>query len=176
MYRSDCTTYTASLMACFIDAAYRVVYIVAYRTTLVWFFITRRPTSGAAIAVRHHGRFLLVLDSYRGLWSLPGGGIGRNEYPATAAARELAEETGIYVSEHDVARVGVFKNFWEYHLDTVHVFETTLSVKPALRLDNREIVDARWVAEEEAHWLPLVPHTKNYLSQRSESQTTRHRD
>src|SRR5262245_3735599 len=163
-------------MAWFIDAAYRIVYILAYRTTLVWFFITRRPTSGAAIAVRYHGRFLLVLDSYRGLWSLPGGGIGRNEHPATAAVRELAEETGIYVSEHGVARVGVFNSFSEYHLDTVHIFETTLSVKPALRLDNREIVDARWVTEEEAHGLPLVPHTKNYLSQRSQPQATRDRD
>jgi 8-oxo-dGTP diphosphatase len=150
-------------MSCFVDAAYRVVFILAYRTTLVWWFITRWPTFGAVTAVQHNGRLLLVRDSYRGLWSLPGGGIGRGEQPVTAAVRELTEETGIEVSEHDVTLIGVFKNFWEYHLDTVHIFETTLSVQPVLRLDNREIVDARWVTEEEVRWLPLIPHTEGYL-------------
>ena len=83
---------------------------------------------------------------------MPGGRIGRGEEPVAAAVRELAKETGIDIRQDSLAPVGVFKNFWEYRLDTVHVFETTLSTKPVLRLDNREIVEARWVSEEEARW------------------------
>jgi len=150
-------------MKSILDVAYRLVLVLAYRITLFWRFMTRRPSFGAATAVKHDGRLLLVKDSYRGIWSMPGGRIRRGEEPAAAAVRELAEETGIELRQEAIALVGVFRNAWEYGIDTVHVFEATLSSKPVLRLDNREIIDARWVTDDEAQWLSSVPHVEDYL-------------
>jgi 8-oxo-dGTP diphosphatase len=53
---------------------------------------------GASIAVFKDGAVLLVERArapWRGLWSLPGGGIEAGELPGEAALRELKEETGI---------------------------------------------------------------------------------
>src|SRR5262245_11781808 len=110
-------------MKSILDVAYRLVLVLAYRITLFWRFMARRPSFGAATAVKHDGRLLLVKDSYRGIWSMPGGRIRRGEEPAAAAVRELAEETGIELRQEAIALVGVFRNAWEYGIDTVHVFE-----------------------------------------------------
>lgn len=47
------------------------------------------------IVVMRAGEVLMVLDRRRGEWELPGGMRERGESPRQAAARELAEETGI---------------------------------------------------------------------------------
>ena len=150
-------------MSPIVDRLYRVALKLAYRAVLCWWFVARRPHFGAVTAVWHEGRLLLVRDSYRGLWSMPGGGIGRGEAPEAAAARELAEETGVVVAPGALRLAGIFENVWEYRPDTVRVFETTLVARPALLLDNREIVEARWVTREEAQSLALLPHVNDYL-------------
>jgi 8-oxo-dGTP diphosphatase len=53
---------------------------------------------GASIAVFKGDSVLLVergRPPWRGLWSLPGGGIEASESPGAAALRELKEEAGI---------------------------------------------------------------------------------
>ena len=59
-------------------------------------------------------------------WSLPGGGIHRNESPEVGAARELAEETGIKVDSKQLALLGRgvnrkskrnFYNHWLYRVE-----------------------------------------------------------
>ncbi|HUB84833.1 MAG TPA: NUDIX domain-containing protein [Rhizomicrobium sp.] len=56
-----------------------------------------RPTAlgASVIAQDEQGRVLLVRHSYMPGWSLPGGGVGRNEPPETAALREMREEVGL---------------------------------------------------------------------------------
>jgi ADP-ribose pyrophosphatase YjhB (NUDIX family) len=56
-----------------------------------------RPTAFGAsvIAEDEQGRVLLVRHSYMPGWSLPGGGVGRNEPPEVAAVREMQEEVGL---------------------------------------------------------------------------------
>lgn len=47
--------------------------------------------------LRDDGRVLLVRQSYRDRWGLPGGLLARGEDPEVAVVREVAEETGLDV-------------------------------------------------------------------------------
>jgi 8-oxo-dGTP diphosphatase len=58
------------------------------------------PKVAAAVLVEQEGRVLLVRrvnEPYRGLWTLPAGFVDAEEDPASAAARECLEETGLTV-------------------------------------------------------------------------------
>lgn len=56
--------------------------------------------AGVSVFVIHDGRVLLVKrgrEPNRGLWAFPGGRVEAGENEETAAAREVAEETGIAI-------------------------------------------------------------------------------
>ncbi|MFZ5855830.1 MAG: NUDIX domain-containing protein [Chloroflexota bacterium] len=58
------------------------------------------PKVAAAVLVERKGRVLLVRrvnEPFRGLWTLPAGFVDAEEDPASAAARECLEETGLTV-------------------------------------------------------------------------------
>ena len=58
------------------------------------------PKVAAAVLVEQDGRVLLVRrvnEPFRGLWTLPAGFVDADEDPASAAARECLEETGLSV-------------------------------------------------------------------------------
>lgn len=75
------------------------------------------------------GRLVLVRHRYGSpQLMLPGGGIGRREAPAAAAAREVEEEIGCTLA--DVEPVGVFAARAEGRRDTVHLFRATLIGTP----------------------------------------------
>lgn len=66
-----------------------------------WWRIRKpRRRSAFVIAFDEAGRVLLVRHSYgRPVWSVPGGGVGRREDPAGAAAREFREELGCELAD-----------------------------------------------------------------------------
>ncbi|GGV45929.1 NUDIX domain-containing protein [Streptomyces spectabilis] len=47
-------------------------------------------------------------DPFKGQWALPGGYVDPGETSRAAAARELAEEAGVYASEAELEQVGAF--------------------------------------------------------------------
>jgi 8-oxo-dGTP diphosphatase len=146
------------------NALYRLALRCAYRSALFWWWLARPPHVGAVVALWCGEELLLVRDSYRRLWSVPGGGVGKSEQPAEAARRELAEETGIALPREALRFAVAVPNLSEYRPDTVHIFEARLADRPAHRLDNREIIEARWATVEEALRLTLAPHVRDYLT------------
>jgi len=136
---------------------------VAYRTLLVYWRVWRPRTQGVCVAVWCDGALLLVRHSYKPGYGLPSGGRRRGEVPRDAAARELREEVGIAVSPEVLQPAGhvvtrAFGN--EDHLD---VFELHFDREPALRVDGREILSARFHARAEVPGLELLPGSRVWL-------------
>jgi dATP pyrophosphohydrolase len=102
---------------------------------------------------------LLLERSLRpGYWqSVTGSLDSPNEPLETAAAREVAEETGIDPSRGRLARWNVVNSFeiyaqWRHRFapgtvyNTEHVFSLALPERPAVRLSPREHVAYEWLA------------------------------
>lgn len=110
------------------------------------------PCAGAVV-LDPAGRLLLVRrgrEPSLGLWSVPGGRVEPGETPAQAAAREVAEETGVQV------QVGALLAVVDLPGDfVVHDFAAT-AVGGALRAGD-DAADARWCTPAEVRALPLAP-------------------
>lgn len=73
---------------------HRAALVSAHRLRQIWWRLRKPLLHGCRVlAFDDRGHVLLVRHSYgSGRWMLPGGGIGRNEPPLSAALRELREE------------------------------------------------------------------------------------
>jgi len=69
---------------------------------------TNRKASASALVRDEEGRVLLLRRPDNGLWTIPTGGVKKNEMVAEAAARECKEETGIDIEVTGL--VGVFSD------------------------------------------------------------------
>lgn len=121
--------------------------------------LTRRPRV-RVIAVNEQGEILLVsgVVSYRGQWTLPGGGVNRHETWSAAASRELYEETGIKKPAGEFLYVKTIKR-GELKLDfDAPLYRITVAKDelPATLFNPWEIADAAWF---HPHELPAVTTT-----------------
>lgn len=128
------------------DRLFQTGYFLAYRVLRAWWFLRRPKHRGAVVALWHHGLLLVVRSSYRPRWDLPGGGVGPGEDAKTAALRELQEELGLTLPPDALTLAQAEEMFFDYRHDHVSVFEAVLPERPAIRVDNREIVAAAFRA------------------------------
>ena len=147
----------------FLDWAYRTAYYYGYRAArLIWRF-TKPRHMGAIVMVWHDKRLLLVRTSYLDGWVAPGGGIKAHEAPVQAATREASEEIGLRFTPEQLRHALTVEHFWDNRHDKVQIFELEVSDAPKIRIDNREIIEARFVTLEEALSLHLAPHLQDYF-------------
>ena len=128
-----------------VDWPWRLAYRVGFRIARLWWRLRRPDHDGAVVAVWLDGRVLAVQQSYRTNPSWPGGGIRRGEEPREAARRELREELGLAVRPDELVLAREMSCEWDFRHERVRVFELRLDAEPVLRIDNREIVAARFV-------------------------------
>jgi 8-oxo-dGTP pyrophosphatase MutT (NUDIX family) len=130
-----------------------------------WWRLRRPRHEGVLVAVYVGTALLLLRSSYRIAWNFPGGSVHRGEAPEAAARRELAEEIGLLTN--DMLPRGTVCGIWDGRRDKVHVFELRLDGLPSLRLDNREIIEARLVSPEELRGMLLTGPVTAHLERRA---------
>jgi len=149
-----------------INALIRAVYRVAHWGLRLLWFIRRPETTGALVAVWHHGRVLLVKNSYRPQLTLPGGYIRPREDRRTAAARELREEVGIQVQPKRLVHAYHGTHLFEHRQDTLDIYELEVDEVPSIQVDDREVVRAEFHRPDDALGMEIVPHLEEYLARR----------
>ncbi|MER7860345.1 DNA mismatch repair protein MutT [Amycolatopsis sp. WAC 04197] len=97
----------------------------------------------------HADAVLMMFDSWRRQWELPGGTREPGECPREAAVRELGEETGIHGVDLSFAAVAEFDLTKPERRELLAVYRTRLQVAPRLTV-NSEALDFRW-------WSPSEP-------------------
>lgn len=140
------------------DHVHRGLYRIGYGLARQWWRLRRPDHEGALVAVwTGHERLLVVRQSYRPEWTLPGGGVRKGEAPNVAAARELAEELGLDADPEHLVLAFEVTGAWDHRRERVHVFELHLPHAPSLRPDGREVIEARLVNRAALACLPLTP-------------------
>jgi len=148
------------------DYGFQFAFKVAHRLLRGYWLVRRPYTRGSLVALWNGGDLLIVKNSYRKHYTLPGGYIRSHESPSEAGARELSEECGIYVQPENIRQVYQRIHPFEFREDDVSIGECEIDQRPPIRIDHREVVEARFYSVEEAKKLPLVPHLVEYLAAR----------
>ena len=132
----------------------------------IYCFLFRPVVRGVYIAVWYNEEFLLVENSYRSGFYFPSGGVKAKENPLEAAQRELSEEVGLEESPEKFVRAFEMQVNHSNMQDMVTIFELNLDEQPALALDRREIITARFVSLGDGRKLDLAAVVREYLSRK----------
>jgi 8-oxo-dGTP diphosphatase len=148
-----------------VDPLMRMAYRGAYTLALGYWFVRRPETVGTLVGVWHGRKVLLLQNSYKRVFSLPGGGQHRGESPRETGARELREEVGLSVAPSELREVFEARGTDEYKRDRCYFVELTVEAPPTLALDNREVVWAAFIDVDTALQLPLAEMVRAYLEE-----------
>jgi 8-oxo-dGTP pyrophosphatase MutT (NUDIX family) len=127
----------------------RRAYRAAYGLLRLYWWAARPQLRGVKCVLRdRRGHVLLVRHSYGPkAWDLPGGIRRRDESPAMAARREMAEELGL--DRDGWTPLGVIRGRLAYRHDTIHVYGLALeSEAPPVTLQPAELLASMWCAPE----------------------------
>lgn len=108
------------------------------------------------LVIDERGKILLIKNviTWRDGWTLPGGGVSKNESYLQAAQRELREETGIIAPLESFYQIAVLEkkeSKLRYEAPLVEVQAVSLNL-PATPYNMREIAEVGWFDPKE---LPL---------------------
>ena len=146
-----------------VDRAFQLAYVCAYRVMRTYWSLRHPRTHGALIALWNQGELLLVRNSYVPYYSLPGGYVNSSETGREAARRELREEVNLTVAPEQLESVLDEHHDWEGKREHIEIFSVEIAERPALRIDNREVIEASWFSPERALELDLFPPIRRVL-------------
>ena len=111
--------------------------------------------SFAGVLAVHQGQVALVQERYdmwdREYWNQPGGAVEEDESPLEAAARELAEETGLVVGVDDLVPISTMVVTDQFGEVRSQAWNFTVDVEATeLRPDDPHVRGARWFDRDEA--------------------------
>jgi 8-oxo-dGTP diphosphatase len=152
-----------------IDLLWRFGLRLAYALVRLHYALLHPRVRGALVVLRHGGEVLVLRNSYRRAWSLPGGGVRRGEAGREAARRELREEIGLQAAAAQLRPLRPVDLEWEGKRDHVELFELPVEARPAVAIDRREVVEARFLPIAEALALELIPPARCALEQLAET-------
>jgi 8-oxo-dGTP pyrophosphatase MutT (NUDIX family) len=150
-------------MMALVDKGFQVAYWVAHRMLRAYWLVKHPKTQGALVALWHDGEVLVVKNSYRNHYTLPGGYVHPGESAARAGARELFEECGINCDPDKLTLAYEGQHPFEFRRDALVILETDFSARPTPKVDNREVVWAGFKNPKELLEMSIVPHLREYL-------------
>ena len=150
-----------------VDLTIQKIYLIAYKLKLLYNVIIFPNAYGVYIAVWSEGEILIIKNSYKKYYTLPCGGLKKNEDAKIGAVRELLEEVNINASTKDLIFAGTFISMSEYMNDHITLYELYFPDFPRFHCDNREVIWAEFKKPEEALKMNLFPLIKTYLSVKS---------
>lgn len=161
--RNALDTYIEPMPDQLIDRIYRLAYQLAYKLHIVFNYVFRPKSKGAYIALWYKEHILLIKNSYKSVYTIPCGGIEKDETSINAAIRELKEETGINLSLESFKMAWQTVSYCEYKKDTIYLYEVNLKKIPKIKADGREVIWLGFKTIEEAFKMPLFFPIKDYL-------------
>ena len=131
-----------------------------------FWFVFRPQTRGVNVALWYEDELIVVKNSYRPGYALPGGYIRPRENARAAAVREVSEELQVTIEGADLYEWGQLENRVEFKRDRVTLFEVQCAVRPVVRIDNREVVAVRFLRPEAAGGLRKEVTLAAYLKEK----------
>jgi ADP-ribose pyrophosphatase YjhB (NUDIX family) len=128
-----------------------------------FWFLFRPKSRGTLVAVWFEGHLLLVKNSYRRGYSLPGGNRRPGEKARNAAVREIREEVGLRLPPNRLRYCGTVVSQRNYVRDHCAYFEAHLQRPPRIHIDGREVVTAVFAAPGQWDRLTLSHQVRTYL-------------
>jgi 8-oxo-dGTP diphosphatase len=157
----------------FVDFAFQLAYVGAYKLARAYWRVRRPLTHGALVTLWCHGQVLLVRNSYVPYYSAPGGYLHRHELARHAAVRELREEVGIIASPDDLSQVLELTHDWDGRRDHVVIFSLELAERPIVQVDYREVVEAFWFEPEQVARCDVFPPLKRAIAEQVSARQAR---
>ena len=148
------------------DRIARAFLKLAYKSIMFLWFFTKPTIYGVFIAIWYQEKLLIIKNSYRKNYTIPCGGVKHHEDLAGAAVRELYEEVGIKVDEHQLKFVGTHTATYKNIRDIGSFFEIEMTELPEVKVDNREVIWARFMPLDQVTALNLNPTVKAWLDHR----------
>ncbi|MBN1207830.1 MAG: NUDIX hydrolase [Myxococcaceae bacterium] len=146
------------------DALTRVAYRGAYSLAMAYWFVRRPSIQGVFVGVWCGRRVLLLQNSYKRSFSMPGGGPHAGESHVETGLRELREEVGLTPSASQLRAAFAVVDTWEYKRDHVFFLELDVDTEPPLTIDRREVVWAAFLDADAALQLPLSSPVRAYVA------------
>ena len=140
---------------------YKTTYRLLYRVHRRYCALFRPFVQGAYVVCIYEDEVLLIKNSYKYYWTIPCGGIDKNEHPKEAALREVEEEVGIVLEHDKLESVGKIVTQADYKNDHIHLFAYRFSYKPHVFIDYKEVERYQWVKRSQLSniniFRPIVP-------------------